>query len=117
LQAHPVSDEILHLDFLAVYEDKPIVMEVPVVLEGHAAGVRAGGKLTLVSRKLRVKALAKDIPETLKVNVEHLEIGKSIQVKELSFTKLQLINAPDNVVCTVAATRGSRAAAEAEVKK
>jgi len=113
LQAHPVSDEILHLDFLAVYEDKPIVMEVPVVLEGHAVGVKAGGKLSLVSRKLRVKAFAKDIPENLKVNVEELELGKSIQVKTLSFDKLQLINAPDSVVCSVVITRSARAAADA----
>ena len=113
LQAHPVSDEILHLDFLNVFEDKPIVMEVPVILEGHAVGVKAGGKLNLVSRKLRVKAFAKDIPENLKVNVEELELGKSIQVKMLSFDKLQLINAPDNVVCSVAVTRGARAAADA----
>ena len=113
LQAHPVSDEILHLDFLNVFNDRPIIMEVPVILEGHAVGVKAGGKLTLVSRKLRVKALAKDIPENLKINVEDLELGKSIQVKTLSFDKLQLINAPDSVVCSVAVTRGSRAAADA----
>jgi len=113
LQTHPVTDEILHLDFLAVFEDKPIVMEVPVVLDGHAVGVRAGGKLSLVSRKLRVKALAKDIPEVLHIDVENLELGKSIQVKMLSFDKLQLINSPDNVVCSVIMTRSARSAAEA----
>ena len=113
LQTHPVSDEILHLDFLNVFEDKPIVMEVPVILEGHAAGVKAGGKLSLVSRKLRVKAFAKDIPENLKVDVENLELGKSIQVKTLNFDKLQLVNAPDSVVCSVVMTRSARAAADA----
>lgn len=113
LQTHPVTDEILHLDFLAVFEDKPIVMEVPVVLDGHAVGVRAGGKLSLVARKLRVKAFAKDIPEVLHINVENLELGKSIQVKTLNFDKLQLINSPDNVVCSVVMTRSARSAAEA----
>ena len=113
LQTHPVTDEILHLDFFNVFDDKPIVMEVPVILEGHAVGVKAGGKLNLVARKLRLKALAKDIPENLKINVETLELGKSIQVKTLNFDKLQLINAPDSVVCSVVVTRGARAAADA----
>jgi large subunit ribosomal protein L25 len=119
LQAHPVSDEILHLDFLEVFDNKSIIMEVPVMIEGHAAGVRAGGKLSLVSRKLKIKALVKDIPESLKVNVEELELGKSIQVKHLKFDNLELLSAANNVVCTVAVTRGSMAAAaaaEAEAK-
>ena len=112
LQTHPVSDEILHMDFFTVFDDKPIVMDVPVILEGHSVGVKAGGKLNLVSRKLRVKALAKDIPEVLRVDVENLELGKSIQVKMLSFDNLQLINSPDNVVCSVVMTRSARSAAE-----
>jgi large subunit ribosomal protein L25 len=120
LQAHPVSEEILHLDFLEVFDNKPITVAVPVVLEGHAAGVRAGGKLSLISRKLTVKALVKDIPESLKVNVEELELGKSIQVKQLKFDNLELISAANNVVCSVVVTRGSMAAAAeaaAEAKK
>ncbi|MDR1544626.1 MAG: 50S ribosomal protein L25/general stress protein Ctc [Prevotellaceae bacterium] len=116
LQFHPVSDQILHLDFLEVFDEKPIVIEVPVALDGHAAGVKAGGKLNLVARKLRVKGLAANIPNVLRVNVENLELGKTIQVKELSFDNIELVNAPDNVVCAVVATRGSRAAAEAEKK-
>jgi large subunit ribosomal protein L25 len=112
LQFHPVTDQILHLDFLAVFPNKPVVMEVPVLLEGHAAGVRAGGKLNLVLRKLRVKGLASHIPDVLRVNVENLELGKSIHVKMLGFDNLELTNSPDSVVCAVVATRGSRTAAE-----
>lgn len=111
LQLHPVTDEILHIDFLAVFDDKPVVMEVPVVLDGFAAGVKAGGKLILVSRKLKVKALVNDIPERLHVNVEKLRLGKNIQVKNLKFPNLMLMNAPDNVVCAVAMTRGAVATA------
>ncbi|MDR0830660.1 MAG: 50S ribosomal protein L25 [Prevotellaceae bacterium] len=117
LQFHPVSDQILHLDFLAVFPDKPIVIEVPVVTEGFAAGVRAGGKLNLVSRKLKVKALAKDVPETLKINVDSLELGKSIMVRDLSFDNLEMISSSNNVVCSVVATRGSKAAVEEAAKK
>lgn len=114
LQLHPVTDEILHIDFLAVFDDKPVVMEVPVVLDGFAAGVKAGGKLILVSRKLKVKAWVNDIPERLHINVEKLRLGKNIQVKNLKFPNLMLMNAPDNVVCAVVMTRGAVAGAEEE---
>ena len=98
LQLHPVTDEILHIDFLAVVPDIPMTIEVPVVLDGFAAGVRAGGKLNLISKKLKVKGLSKDIPEKLHINVENLELGKAIQIKHLNFDNLTLLNAPDNVV-------------------
>ena len=107
LQLHPVTDEILHIDFLAVFPDIPMTIEVPVVLDGFAAGVRAGGKLNLLSKKLKVKGLSKDIPEKLHINVENLELGKAIQIKHLNFDNLTLLNAPDNVVCVVAVTRGA----------
>ena len=107
LQLHPVTDEILHIDFLAVFPDIPMTIEVPVVLDGFAAGVRAGGKLNLISKKLKVKGLSKDIPEKLHINVENLELGKAIQIKHLNFDNLTLLNAPDDVVCVVAVTRGA----------
>ena len=107
LQLHPVTDEILHIDFLAVFPDIPMTIEVPVVLDGFAAGVRAGGKQNLISKKLKVKGLSKDIPEKLHINVENLELGKAIQIKHLNFDNLTLLNAPDNVVCVVAVTRGA----------
>ena len=107
LQLHPVTDEILHIDFLAVFPDIPMTIDVPVVLDGFAAGVRAGGKLNLISKKLKVKGLSKDIPEKLHINVENLELGKAIQIKHLNFDNLTLLNAPDNVVCVVAVTRGA----------
>ncbi len=116
IQFHPVTDEILHVDFLAVFDNEPMVIEVPVVLDGFAAGVRAGGKLNLVSRKLKVKGLLQHIPENLHINVEELELGKAIQVKHLNFDNLTLLNAPDNVVCSVAVTRGAIAAAAAAKK-
>lgn len=110
IQFHPVTDEILHLDFLEVTKEKPIVMEVPVVLEGHAAGVRAGGKLVLEMRKLRVKAPYDQIPERLTINVEELQLGKTIQVGALYFEGLQLMNAKNAVVCAVKLTRAARGA-------
>ncbi|MDR1809821.1 MAG: 50S ribosomal protein L25/general stress protein Ctc [Prevotella sp.] len=111
IQFHPVSDAILHIDFLHVYDDKPIIIEIPVELDGLAEGVKAGGKLSLDMRKLKVKALYKDIPEKLHINIENLALGKSIQVSDLSFDKLELLNAKNAVVCRVQLTRAARGAA------
>lgn len=115
LQFQPVKDTVLHIDFLKVYPDKPIVMEVPVKIEGHAEGVKAGGKLQLSMRKLKVRALYNEIPERLVVNVDNLGLGKSMAVGDLHYDGLELINAKNAVVCAVQLTRAARgAAAKAE---
>ena len=111
IQFHPVKDNILHVDFYQIDEAKPIVMEVPVQLEGLAEGVKAGGKLVLQMRKLKVKALYNIIPEKLIVNVSHLGLGKTVKVGELSYEGLELLNAKEAVVCTVKLTRAARGAA------
>ena len=118
LQFQPVKDTLLHIDFLQVYPDKPIVMEVPVQIEGHAEGVKAGGKLTLSMRKLKVKALYSEIPERLVINVDHLGLGKSLAVGDLHFEGLELMNAKNAVICAVQLTRAARgAAAKAEKER
>ncbi len=111
LQFHPVTDAVLHMDFLEVTDNKPVVMEVPVQLEGHAEGVRAGGKLALSMKKLKVKAIYTNIPERLVINISHLGLGKTLQVGELSFEGLELMNAKNAVVCAVNLTRAARGAA------
>jgi len=111
VQFHPVKDNILHIDFLHVFENVPVVIEIPVRLEGLAAGVRAGGKLTLDMRKLKVKALPAKLPEELVINVEKLELGKSIQVGQLNFEGLEILNAKNAVVCRVQLTRAAKGAA------
>ena len=113
IQFHPVKDNILHVDFYQITEEKPIVMEVPVQLEGLAEGVKAGGKLALQIRKLKVKALYNAIPERLVINVSNLALGKTIKVGELSFEGLELLNAKEAVVCAVKLTRAARGAAAA----
>ena len=111
LQFHPVTDKVLHIDFLQVTEDKPVVVEIPVKLEGLAEGVKAGGKLALEMRKLKVKALYNVIPERLVVDVTSLGLGKTVKVGELSYEGLELINAKEAVVCAVKLTRAARGAA------
>ena len=110
IQFHPVKDTILHVDFYQIDEAKPIVMEVPVQLEGLAEGVRAGGKLSLSMRKLKVKAIYSNIPERLVINIDNLGLGKTLQVGELHFEGLELMNAKNAVVCAVNLTRAARGA-------
>ena len=116
IQFHPVKDTILHVDFYQVTEEKPIVMAVPVKLEGLAEGVRAGGKLVQLQRYLKVKALYNAIPEFLTINVSSLGLGKSIKVGELSFEGLELVTVKEALVCAVKTTRASAAAAAAAKK-
>ena len=115
-QFHPVTDAILHVDFYQIDENNPIVREGPVQLEGLAEGVKAGGKLVLQMRKLKVKALYNVIPERMVINVSSLGLGKTIKVGELSYEGLEIQNAKDAVVCAVKLTRAARGAQAAAGK-
>ena len=110
IQFHPVKDTILHMDFLEVDDNKPVVIQVPVKLEGHAEGVKAGGKLSLSMKKLKVKAIYTNVPERLVINVDNLGLGKALQVGDLHFEGLELVNAKNAVVCAVQLTRAARGA-------
>lgn len=114
LQFHPVTDAVLHVDFLEINEEKPITVGIPVKLNGLAVGVRNGGKLNLSIRKINVTAPYKQIPEVLDIDVTNLELGKSIKVGQLSFDGLKIATSPEVIVCSVKATRASRSAAAAE---
>lgn len=111
LQFHPVSDNILHIDLLEVNDTKPVVMEVPVQLEGHAEGVKAGGKLTLSMKKLKVKAIYSQIPNRVIVNIDNIKLGQSLKVGELHYEGIELMNSKNAVVCAVQLTRAARGAA------
>lgn len=110
IQFHPVKDNILHIDLLEVNDKKPVTILVPVQLEGHAEGVKAGGKLSLSMKKLKVKAPYTNIPERLIINVDNLGLGKTLQVGDLHFEGLELMNAKNAVVCAVQLTRAARGA-------
>lgn len=114
IQFHPVKDNVLHVDFYEINETKPIIMEVPIKLNGLAEGVKAGGRLAASVRKLKVKAVYTSIPERLNIDVTNLGLGKTIKVGELSFDGLEIITSKEVVVCQVKMTRGARAAAAAE---
>jgi large subunit ribosomal protein L25 len=111
LQTDFVTDRPVHVDFYQITEDKPVVMQIPVKLNGLAEGVKAGGKLTLNVRKLAVKALYTKFPDTLDIDVTGLGLGKSMKVAALNYEGLEIITSKEVVVCAVRMTRAARAAA------
>ena len=111
IQFHPVTDKVLHIDFLELSENKPVVVEIPVKLEGLSEGVKAGGKLALEMRKLKVKGLYTKIPEKIVIDVTSLGLGKSIQVGNVNAENLEILNAKNAVVAQVKLTRAARGAA------
>ena len=114
IQFHKVSDAILHIDLLEVNDQKPVIVEVPVHVEGHAAGVKAGGKLYLNLKKVKVKAIYTQIPETIMVDVTECAIGHAIKVGDLHFDNFELVNPKDLVIAGVRTTRAAKAAADTE---
>lgn len=107
IQFHPVKDNILHVDFYEITEGQPITMDVPISLDGHAKGVREGGVLMGLTRRLQVLGQYQDIPEKLHIDVSDLGIGKSIKVGDLSFDNLELVSPKQALVCTVRSTRAA----------
>lgn len=108
LQFHPVKEQLLHIDFLAVDDKKPVTVAIPVQLTGLAEGVKAGGKLSLEMRKLKVTALYTNLPDRVVIDVTNLGLGKKIQVADLAFEGYQIANVKEQVVAQVVATRASR---------
>lgn len=113
VQFHPVKDNVLHVDFYEVHAEKPIVMGVPVQAQGLAAGVRAGGRLMMMVRKLNVRAMYDQIPEKLFVDVTALQLGKTIKAGDLQFEGLELVTPKEVIVCAVKMTRAAMGAAAA----
>lgn len=113
LQFHPVTDALLHIDFLEVNENKPVTIGIPVKLVGLAQGVRDGGRMNLSIRKIDVTAPYTVIPEHLDIDVTSLKIGKSIKVGDLHFEGLELATSKDVIVCSVKMTRAAMSAASA----
>lgn len=105
IQFHPVTDAILHIDFLKVEDNKPVVMSIPVQIKGSSEGVRMGGKLLVKARKLSVKALPSDLPDRIEINVEKMMIGDSIRVGDIDMKGVTFLDSPNNIVVAVRVTR------------
>jgi len=105
MQFHPVTDSLIHADFVQVFDNKPVIIDIPVTVVGESAGVKAGGKLIVRKRHLKVKGLAEDLPEELKVDVTDLMIAHSIKVGDLSYGKIELLDPKITTVVSVATSR------------
>ena len=110
IQFHPLTEQILHVDFLQLDEKKPIAIEIPIRLTGTSPGVKMGGKLVQKLRKLRIKALPKDHLDTIDVSIEGLEVGKSVRVADLKLDKLVITNAVEDTIVSVTTSRALRQA-------
>jgi large subunit ribosomal protein L25 len=111
IQWHPVEEVVMHVDFLQIPADKPIKMEIPIKISGHAKGIRAGGKLNTNLRRLKVKALAEHLPDTIDIDVTKLGLGQSIKVANLNVANVEFLDPKSNVIVSVAMTRAARSAA------
>lgn len=109
LQWHPVSDECLHIDFLAVNETKPINIEVPLEITGHAIGVQQGGKFYQRERKIRISALLKDLPDKVTVDISSLGLDKRVKAGDIKVDGAVVLTDKDTIICGVKATRNSAA--------
>lgn len=113
LQFHPVNDECLHVDFLAVDEKKPIAINVPISLSGHAVGTQQGGKFVQLSRSLRISALMKNLPDNLPVDITDLGLDKSIRAADLQYDGVTILSNKNTIICSVKSTRNAVAEASA----
>lgn len=110
-QFHAVEDEVLHVDFLKISDGKPVKIDVPIKVTGYAKGMKAGGKLKVNLRRLRVKALAENLPDTIPVAIDNLEIGQSVRVGELEMENIEFLNSKSVPVASIVVTRAAKAAA------
>ncbi len=105
IQFHPVSDEVLHIDFIQLIEGKPVTIEVPVRLLGNARGVRNGGKMKRVLRKLKVKATPDNLPDAIEHDITNLRIGQSVRVSDLTTSGFDIVNSPSAVLVSIKTSR------------
>jgi large subunit ribosomal protein L25 len=111
IQFHPVTDKIMHIDFLELSDDKAVRMEVPVKITGNSVGVRAGGVLVSKMRKLKIAALPKHLPDYVEVKIDDLNIGQDVRVRDIAIDGVTFLDSPGNVITGVKTTRNTVAAA------
>ena len=105
MQFHPVSDKIIHADFIEVFDNKHVTISIPIKVTGDSVGVIAGGKLSIKKRSLKVKALPGDLPEFLPVDITNLKIHDGVKVGDLSFDKIELLDMKKALVLSIATSR------------
>ncbi|MBC7653097.1 MAG: 50S ribosomal protein L25/general stress protein Ctc [Oligoflexus sp.] len=110
IQFHPLTEKIVHIDFLQLFDDKQVTMDIPVKLTGTSPGVKEGGKLVQKLRKLKVKAFPKDMPQYVEVSLETLIVGKSVRVRDLNAKVYSITNVKEDTVVSVIMSRALKQA-------
>lgn len=110
IQFHPLTEKILHIDFLQLFDKKEVTIEIPVKLTGTSLGVKEGGKLVQKLRKLKVKALPKDMPQYVEVSIDELTVGKSVRVRDLKPKGYLITNVQEDTVVSVIMSRALKQA-------
>jgi large subunit ribosomal protein L25 len=105
IQYHPVKDNILHIDFMEVFDNKPVTINIPIKVTGDSVGVIAGGKLSIKKRTIKARGLAKDLPEVLLIDITKLRINEGIKVGDLSFKNIELLDMKKAMVLSIATSR------------
>jgi large subunit ribosomal protein L25 len=117
LQFHPVKDNCLHIDFLAVDEKKPIAISVPIKFEGHAVGVQKGGKFVPGARSLRISAKMENLPDDITINISKLDLDKKIKAGDVKIENVSVLTDKDAILCFVKTTRNVDASAAAATEE
>jgi len=107
IQFHPVTDKILHIDFIQIFDDKPITMEIPVRTYGKSIGVANGGNLKFNLRRLKVKGLSSNLPDEIKADISELKIGNKLYITSLESEGFEFLHADNTVVCQVKNSRNA----------
>jgi len=104
-QFHPVTDKLLHVDFLEVTDGKPVTIEIPMLIKGNSPGIMRGGKLSKRVRKLKVKGLLENIPENITIDISNLDILDTVEIKDIQVSNIVIVDNPNKVVVTILSSR------------
>lgn len=110
---HPVTDLMTHVEFLAVTEDKPVIVSLPLKMVGVPLGVTKGGKIAVKLRKLAVKGIPSTLPDFIEVPVKDLDLGATIKVSDVDFGDLQVMTSASTGIASVEIPRALRSATAA----
>ena len=105
IQFHPVTDRILHIDFYQIFDDKEVMMEIPVRVSGSSRGVKNGGVLRIVTRKLRVKAIPKNLPDFINADITEMKIGAKMYITAVKEDTFSILHTDNTVICQIRTSR------------
>lgn len=114
-QYHPVTDKLIHADFMQIYDDKPISIRVPLSVYGDSAAVKAGAKMIVKKRHIKLKGLPANLPEEIKIDISPLNLNQSFRISDLEIENIEILETKSTALVTIAASRGMREAAKENV--